>query len=472
MAQVSTPMSMSILGKLHNFLPGGAAILTITSFLSYALGLWRDRTFAQTFGAGSELDAYNASFIIPDLLLNIFVAGALAAGFIPVFSGLLAKQNKKEAPLRPPGADYAGQADQLASSVINSAVIAMLIGGILIFIFAPYFAKITAPGFSEQNRVLLVNLTRIMALSPIIFALSNSLGGMLVSYKKFLFYGLSPALYNLGIIAGTFFLAPIIGIYGAAMGTISGALLHLAIRIIGVGIQDTHDREYLVYRYLYTLKIRIDKNYKTVLRLMIPKMFGHPVEMLTFWGFTAIASTLGAGNITALNFARNFQSLPVSLFGIAFATAVFPVLSALAAQGDFVNYKKQFLKTLRAILFFAGVSAIFIFFAKTLLIKIFLGGGEFSEQDILLTASTLGVFTLAIPTESASHLAARSFYALKNTVIPVAASILALGITVLVGYVLSKELGLLALPLGFFAGSLFKTIVLLVLLNRRIKFTN
>jgi len=106
------------------------------------------------------------------------------------------------------------------------------------------------------------------------------------------------------------------------------------------------------------------------------------------------------------------------------------------------------------------------------LIKIFLGGGEFSEQDILLTASTLGVFTLAIPTESASHLLARAFYALKNTVIPVVASIAALGIAVSLGYILSPTLGLLALPLGFFAGSLFKLIVLLVLLNLRIKLTD
>ncbi len=440
--------------SISKFLPAGGAVLAITSFASYAMGLLRDRIFARTFGAGAELDAYNASFVVPDLLLNIFVAGALAAGFIPVFSGLLAERGKQKAGTIP-------ASDALASSVINSAVLAMLLGGIIIFLFAPLFTRVVAPGFPEETRSQLLNLMRIMALSPIIFALSNSLGGMLVSYKKFLFYGLSPVLYNLGIILGIFFLSPILGIYGAAVGTIGGAVLHLAIRLAGIRGSG--------FRYLKTISITSD--FTTVIRLMIPKMFGHPVELLTFWGFTAIASTLGEGNITALNFARNFQSVPVSIFGIAFATATFPVLSALAARKDFVNYKKQFFKTLQAILFLTGFSAIFIFLAKTLVIKIFLGGGEFSEEDILLTASTLGVFTLAIPTESASHLLARSFYALKNTVIPVAASILALGIAVLLGYILSKELGLLALPLGFFAGSLFKTIVLFILLNSRLKRT-
>lgn len=431
---------------IKKFLPAGAAILTLTSFLSYAMGLLRDRTFARSFGAGAELDAYNASFVIPDLLLNIFVAGALAAGFIPVFSGLLARNNSREA-------------DELANSVINSATLMMLVGGIVIFIFAPFSARIAAPGFSEENSALLANLIRLMALSPIIFAISNSLGGMLVSYKKFLFYGLSPALYNLGIIAGTFFLAPIIGIYGVALGTIVGALLHLLIRLAGIRGLD--------FRYLKRIKITPD--FKTVIRLMIPKMFGHPVELLTFWGFTAIASTLGEGSISALNFARNFQSVPVSLFGIAFATAIFPVLAELAAKENFSEYRKQFFKTLRGVLLITVASAISIFLVRNLIIKIFLGGGEFSDADIALTASTLGIFTLSIPLESVSHLLARSFYALKNTVIPVATSIVALGIAVSFAYFLSGRLGILAMPLGFLAGSLLKAGVLLILLNLRIK---
>lgn len=431
---------------IHKFLPGGAAILIVTSFASYALGLLRDRIFAQTYGAGGELDAYNASFIIPDLLLNIFVAGALAAGFIPVFSGLLAGKKSKEAA-------------ELARSIISSSLALMFASGIFIFIFAPYLAPFVAPGFSETNRALLVNLMRIMALSPIIFAVSNSLGSMLVSYKRFLFYGLSPALYNAGIIAGTFLLAPYIGIYGAAIGTVAGALLHLVVRVAGMTKTG----------FSYKTTIKISVNFKTVVRLMIPKMFGHPVELVTFWGFTAIASGLGTGSIASLNFARNFQSVPVSLFGIAFATSIFPVLSELAARKQLPEFRAQFWKTLRAILALTVFSAIVIFFARTFLIKLILSGGAFGEHAILQTAATLGVFTLAIPTESVNQLLARSFYALKNTVIPVAASIASLGIAVSLAYLLSPSLGILALPLGFFAGSALKTLSLFAILNLRVK---
>jgi len=447
----NAPPTKKSLISIYNFLsrkaiPGGAAILTVTSFASYAMGLFRDRLFARSFGAGPELDAYNASFIIPDLLLNIFVAGALAAAFIPVFSSLIGEKNKK-------------QAHELANSVINSALLIMIFSGIAVFVLAPALSHVVAPGFSDASRSTLVNLMRLMVVSPIIFAISNSLGGMLVGYRRFLFYGLSPILYNLGIIIGTFFLAEKIGIYGVALGTIAGAILHLAIRVLGMKGVD----------FRYVKKISFTGDFKTVIRLMIPKMFGHPVELVTFWGFTAIASTLGPGNITVLNFARNFQSVPVSLFGIAFATAILPALSQLAAKKDFKEYKVQFFRALKGILALTIFSALFIFFTKVFIIRLFLGGGAFSEPDILLTASVLGIFTLSIPLESTNHLLARSFYALKNTVIPVTVSILALGIAVSFGYVLAGYIGILALPLAFSIGSLFKMTTLFILLHLRIK---
>jgi len=433
---------------LRYAIPGGAAILTVTAFASYALGLLRDRLFAVHFGAGAELDAYNASFLIPDLLLNIFVAGALSAAFIPLFSGLLG--NKKT-----------HQAHQLANSVLNSAVLVISVFGILVFITAPFLTRFIAPGFTPENHALLANLLRIMIVSPLIFALSNTLGGMLIGYRRMLYFGLSPAFYNAGIIGGTLVLVPHIGVYGVAVGTIIGAFLHLSIRVVGM--------RGLGFRWRRT--ITVTRDFRRVIKLMIPKMFGHPVELMTFWGFTAIASTLGEGNIAVLNFARNFQSVPVALFGISFALASFPVLSEHAAKNDFLAFRRQFFKTLRGILFLTTSAAIGIFFLRVVIIQFFLGGGAFGRDDVLLTAAVLGVFTLAIPTESTNHLLARSFYALQNTLIPTLTSILGLAIAIGLAFSLSPHLGIAALPLAFFIGSITKLVILSVLLQRRVKLT-
>src|ERR1700741_2059334 len=75
----------------------GATILTALTLASYVLGLVRDMVFARVLGAGRLLDTYNAAFIVPDTLLNVFVASALAAAFVPVFSHLLARGEKSDA---------------------------------------------------------------------------------------------------------------------------------------------------------------------------------------------------------------------------------------------------------------------------------------------------------------------------------------------------------------------------------------
>ena len=90
-----------MIAKIREYLFGslfrkGATLLTFLTLGSYVLGLVRDILFARVLGASRLLDIYNAAFIVPDLLLNIFVAGALTAAFVPVFVHLYSGGEKEE----------------------------------------------------------------------------------------------------------------------------------------------------------------------------------------------------------------------------------------------------------------------------------------------------------------------------------------------------------------------------------------
>lgn len=421
----------------------GAFILAATTFLSYLLGFLRDRLFAQRFGASPELDAYNAAFIVPDLILNIFVAGALSAAFTPVFGELLTRNKKQEA-------------EDTMASTLNAALLAVFLAGLIAFVLAPRLAPLVAPGFDETTTHLLVNTMRLLLISPIIFAVSNTLGSALLTKKHFFGYGVSPALYNLGIIAGTLLFAPRWGIQGVVIGTLIGSLFHLGARLIsmkGTGLR---------YRLFFTLSEPVKK----IFTLMLPKMVGHPVEQLTFFGFTAIASTLGVGSIAVLNFARNFQSVPVGVIGIAAGLALFPFLTDTSAQRDGKAFRAHLRHGVASVLFLTILAALFMFALNDFLVKLLLGGGKFDAEAIRRTASTLAVFTLAIPTESVSHILVRAFYALKNTLTPITVSVIGLAVTIPAAYLLSHILGIYALPLGFFIGSLLKVALLGFLLGR------
>src|SRR5512134_3489881 len=71
-------------------IPRGALLLSVLTFGSYVMGLLRDRVFARTFGAGSDLDVYNAALALPELVLDVLVTAGLSAAFVPVFTRLRA----------------------------------------------------------------------------------------------------------------------------------------------------------------------------------------------------------------------------------------------------------------------------------------------------------------------------------------------------------------------------------------------
>ena len=287
----------------------GATLLTSLTLASYALGLVRDMVFSRVLGAGRLLDVYNAAFIIPDVLLNVFIAGALAAAFVPVFTHLAAA--------------IASDRKQLAGTMLAAAPVVMVVIGAIAFVAMPHWQASLLPG-SGPDRALLVRLSRLLLLSPILFAVSNTLGGVLVSLERFVGYGLSPVLYNLGIIGGAFLVEPL-GPIGLVIGTLAGAALHLLSRVVAILRSEFRPHGPVTVT---------NPHFRQVVRLMIPRMAGQPVEQLTFFLFTNLASSLAVGSIAMLAFARNFQSVPVSIFGISFATAVFASLSRSAALND------------------------------------------------------------------------------------------------------------------------------------------
>ena len=439
-------MATRIRELFARLLPQGAILLSALTFVSYAMGLARDRIFARTYGAGPELDAYNAAFVLPELALDVLVASGLTAPFVPVFSTLRR--------------DDLAAAARFAQTVLTLAVLVMGVTSVALFIAAPVTVDIVAPGFDAAGRERYVDLFRLMLLTPIVFAASIALGEVLIAERRFLFYALAPILYNAGIAGGTVLLHDSIGIRAAAVGAVIGALLHLAIRLVGITRTPVRVRP--------RLDLRMPALHE-FLRLMVPKMVSHPIEPVTFLFFTSVATTLAAGSVTAISFARNFQSVPVSLIGVAFSLAAFPALSAAWAAGDrpaFLRLVRTNLATIGALTVLAAVGLVVV---GPLAIDVLLGGGEFGPDDVALTAGVLAAFAVAVPFDALSHLLARAVYATHNTILPVLASVTGFAVTVAATLALVAPLGVVAIPLGFAAGMAVKTLLLGVALVIRLR---
>ncbi len=437
------------MNKIKQYLFGtvfraGASILTVLILTSNMLGLVRDMLFSRMFGASRLLDVYNAAFVVPDVLLNIFVAGALTAAFVPVFSHLRAHGEDAES-------------ERVATTMFAVAPGAMFCIGIIAFLFMPQIAHIVAPGFSSDELALLVRMSRLMLLSPILFALSNTLGGVLVSLDRFVGYGLSAVLYNVGIIGGAF-LTHWFGPIGLVIGTLIGALLHVSTRVIAL------------IRAHWRLRGPVDlanANFRQILKLMIPRIAGQPIEQLTFSLFTNLASTLAVGSIAVVSFARNFQSMPISVFGIAFSLAVFGSLSRKAAVRDCAGFVYHLKETAKPLLITSVISTIVYVIFGSFIVSLLLGGGKFGPDAVHRTVQLLALFALAIPAENAIHLLVRGFYALKDTWTPIFISVPGLVCIWLVAKLLIPSLGLNALGVAYASIMTAEALLLLLLLRRK-----
>jgi putative peptidoglycan lipid II flippase len=204
-------------------------------------------------------------------------------------------------------------------------------------------------------------------------------------------------------------------------------------------------------------------------RLAIPRAVSAPIEPLTFLFFTSVASTLVIGGISAVSFARNFQSVPVSLIGIAFAVAAFPIMAAAASDGDRSRFHRLVLTNLVTITILTVIAAIGLIIVGGFAIELFLGGEAFDAEDVALTTQLLSVFALAVPLEAASHLLSRAIYSTRNTILPVAASLTGLGVTVGTVLALSDQVGITVLPLGYVAGQATEVVLLLIAFSIRVR---
>ncbi|MFH0905413.1 MAG: lipid II flippase MurJ, partial [bacterium] len=177
-----------------------AAVLAIASLVSRLFGVIRDRTLAAHFGAGDVADAYLAAFTIPDFIFNLLILGALSSAFIPIFTEYIHRNGGSR-----------DEAWGVVNSLINIGVVALAVVLLAGSLLAPALVKVVAPGFPPDKQEMVINMMRVMFLSPLFFGLSNLAGGILNSFKNFLAYSLAPILYNLGIIAGVIYLVPRFG---------------------------------------------------------------------------------------------------------------------------------------------------------------------------------------------------------------------------------------------------------------------
>ncbi|HCM68255.1 MAG: murein biosynthesis integral membrane protein MurJ [Candidatus Kerfeldbacteria bacterium RIFCSPLOWO2_01_FULL_48_11] len=436
--------------RITTTVTGGAIIIATASVASRLLGLIRDRMLASMYGAGETLDAYYAAFKLPDLIFNILVLGALSSAFIPVFVRYLVKNGS----VSPDSETW-----RLANSLLNILLIGLVTVGGIFFIFAEQLIPVIAPGFDGSRMDLTIQLTRIMLVAIVFFGVSNIATGILTSFKRYVSFAFAPVMYNLGIIFGIVVLSGRYGILGVAYGVVIGAVIHMAVQVPSIFR--------LGYRYRPLLDFK-HEGVRQVGKLMVPRAFGLAVAQVDQLISVIIGSTLAVGTVAVFNFANNLQSFPIGVFGYSLAIAAFPIFSEAFAQNDTKKFVEHFSIAFRRVLFLIIPVSVLMLLLRAQIVRLVLGSGNFGWADTILTAQTLGYFSLSLFAQALIPMLARSFYALQDTKTPVKVGLLSVGINVILGWTLSRIWGVIGLGLAFSVASIVNMLFLLILLHHRV----
>lgn len=400
---------------------------------------------ARAFGVGSEWDAYVVANSIPELIFTLIAGGALAFAFIPIFTGFLAQGDT-------------AKAWKTASHVINALFLLALIASAIAFVIAPWLVStVIATGFTPEAQAQTVGLMRVLLLGTLIFSVSGIWMGILQSFNNFILPALAPIMYNIGLLFGVIFLSPRFGVYGVAYGAVIGAALHLAIQIPG----------------MFRVKARwspeiglTDPTLWRILRLMLPALGGLAVFSLNWLVMNNLASQLGEGAVSALSWGWRLMQIPETLIGTAMGTVIFPTLAALSAVENLPGKRAALAGAIRFILIATIPASVGLLVLGRPLLGL-LEGGAFDASATEFVFSTLQFFTLGLVVQSVLEIAARAFYADKNTLIPFITSSIGAAINIVGAYLLSAAIGVGGLALANSLGITVEVLINLILLRRR-----
>lgn len=413
---------MSITNEHKVSLIGSAGVVSAATGLSRIAGLVREQVMAYFFGAGMATDAFLTAFRIPNLLRDMFAEGALSAAFVPVFKEKLVTSTKEDA-------------FRLADVVITGILIVVGLIVLLGIIASPAIVYVSANGFTAipEKFDLTVSLTRYMFIYLLLVSLSALVMGMLNSFGRFGIPAISPALFNIGIIATVIALYRFleVPVYALALGVVLGGVAQLLIQLpplIRIG-----------YRFKPAINF-LDEGMKRVVNLLMPMIIGLSAGRINILLSTLLASFMMQGSISFLSYAYRLMHFPLGVFAVALGTVALPAVTELVARKDMAGLRRTFDEAIGLNLFYVVPSAACLAFMGREIVDLIFAWGAFSAEDSLHTSLALLHYSYGLIGFAAVRVTVPFYYAFGDSKLPMKASVVAVVVNMALYYPLIQIL--------------------------------
>jgi putative peptidoglycan lipid II flippase len=263
------------------------------------------------------------------------------------------------------------------------------------------------------------------------FSLASISQSILNSFGDFILPGLRQTTLNLSLILMIVLGTASLGVYALAIGFLVGSASQLFIQFPS-----------LIKRIRYYFKISLaDEATKCFFFLFLPLLLGMVINQLNILVDKIVASLLGPGNVSALNYAERMMEMTKSVLGVAVATVIFPHLSIASYKKDLEDFIQPLKKGIN-LLFFTTfpITLSFLFFTSPI-IEILFKRGLFGDTSLTLTSQALFYYAFAAFFITINYVLIRAFYALRKVKLTVIATTFCLIINIVLNLTLSRVMG-------------------------------
>jgi putative peptidoglycan lipid II flippase len=427
-------------------------IFAIATGLSRIVGLVREIVQASVFGISGPVNAFEIAFLIPNTVRSLVADSALSAAFVPVFSDLLVKGERK-------------RAWRVASSLFWLMLLGL--GGLtaLFVVVAPWVMAIFHYGPADQYGALAAGLARVLFPLVLVLGLTGIVVGILNSYDHFTIPALTPIAWNAVILLG-----------------------------LGLGVESSHAESTRLYYYAVAILIA------TVIQFLLPLPWlrgrddrlrmvidiHDPAVKRTFVLMLPVTIGLGLININAAIdqlFATHFLDphlapaaivrafrlymLPQGMFSVAVATILFPLLSRHSAREDWEAFKSTIATGLRLISFLLLPASAAAAVLATPIVRLLYQHGAFDSSQTAKVAPCLAAFALGLTFNGTMLMLNRGFFSLQSPWIPSWVAFGNLAVNAGLDAVFYR-FGIWGIPLSTSVVNIAGTLGLIVLFRRRI----
>jgi putative peptidoglycan lipid II flippase len=443
-----------------------AAVMSGGTLLSRVTGLLRVSVTLAALGVTVVSDAYNTANTTPNIVYELILGGVLTSVFVPVLVGRATER---------------GRADQFEATqrFLTIALVVLSAVAVAGAIAAPWIMRVYTSGVTDpvrriQEAELGAFFLRWFMPQIVFYGLGAVAAGLLTANRRFAAQMYAPVLNNLVVILTMFaFIAmrgpttPHVATLTFAEKTLLGAGTTLGVVAMTVALWPALRAIGFRWRPRWDWRHGSVRRLVRLARWVVVYVVANQVA---YFIIIILASKVSAGAYTVYSQAFIFFSLPHAIVAVSIFTALLPGLAERWGDGDRAGVRELFSRGFRdTMIAMIPASAGYIVLA-TPIVALLAGHGAVRAADLPTMARTLAAFAVGLPFFSAFQLLTRTMYSTGDPRTPalvnIGVGVVNVGFDLLVLFALHR--GVAGLALGHAASYVFGSIVLFVLVRRRL----